>query len=375
MLYTAKPHGAAMTAMPLSPTPDRAGRTVRIDPNTHTVIDAGHIIDKKRWLNLVGPMAFMCTLPGDFTGSPASGIYSRVTTANGGVHAMLVVGFDDFNSCWIIKNSYGEAWGTNGFLRVAYGQSWLEDTQWWGVRNTNPDPWTKRRQRNGVSSKRATAPPTRTTKCSSGLDGHRPLSGEKGEAGWNNAGTVQSPRSLEGSIWMRWIARRPCRARSIATRAHLSLVFGRLTTTTRSGIRLWFNGMGPSISGSGRGSSRNPRDLSRAIGGTGRLRGCCSHGHGCRGTLDQAQQLPWTNPPGTWYRRGTVTTKGTAGGPALVSSRLNLTGELELNAGELHYVCASGQQPLHFQLATPSGSWTQVDAFGTGTSARTAGRA
>ena len=73
VLYTAKPHGASMTAMPLSPTPDRAGRTVRVAPNSHTVIDAGHVYDKKRWLNLVGPMAFMCTLPADFTGSPPSG--------------------------------------------------------------------------------------------------------------------------------------------------------------------------------------------------------------------------------------------------------------------------------------------------------------
>src|SRR5262245_23368789 len=67
VLYTAKPHGAAMTAMPLSPTPDRAGRTVRIDPGAHSTIDPGnvqHLQDKRDWLELVGPMAFMCMLPG-----------------------------------------------------------------------------------------------------------------------------------------------------------------------------------------------------------------------------------------------------------------------------------------------------------------------
>jgi hypothetical protein len=34
---------------------------------------------------------------------------------------------------------------------------------------------------------------------------------------------------------------------------------------------------------------------------------------------------PWRPPPGTWYKRATLTMNATASGPALVSSRRNLT--------------------------------------------------
>ena len=75
----------------------------------------------------------MCTLPTDFTGAPASGIYSTVTGGNGGVHAhagrrlrryqpML----DHQELVWIRD-------GKRRFLRVAYGEGWLENTQSWGV--------------------------------------------------------------------------------------------------------------------------------------------------------------------------------------------------------------------------------------------------
>jgi hypothetical protein len=55
----------------------------------------------------------------------------------------------------------------------------------------------------------------------------------------------------------------------------------------------------------------------------------------------------------------------TAGGPALVSSRRGLTGELELGSGELHYTCASGKDLRHFRRDA-GGPWSQVAVFGTG---------
>ena len=193
VLYTAKPHGASMTAMPLSPTPDRAGRTLRVDPNHRTVIGAGAVSDKKKWLTLAGPMAFMCLLPGDFTGAPPSGIYSRATTPDGGFHAVLVVGFDDVNACWIIKNSWGDGWGTNGFVRVAYGEAWVEGAEWFGIRNTNPDPWTKRRQRNGVIVETGNGAAHQNHEVFLRVGMGIEHIWQEGGGSWNRAGTVQSP--------------------------------------------------------------------------------------------------------------------------------------------------------------------------------------
>lgn len=50
------------------------------------------------------------------------GIYSDVEgeeiIPNG--HAMLLVGYNDIDEYWIVKNSWGENWGENGYVRIAY---------------------------------------------------------------------------------------------------------------------------------------------------------------------------------------------------------------------------------------------------------------
>jgi len=62
---------------------------------------------------------------------------------------MLVVGYDDALSCWIIKNSWGTGFGANGYCRVAYGECNIDTYAKFGLQATNPDPWTKRRLHNG----------------------------------------------------------------------------------------------------------------------------------------------------------------------------------------------------------------------------------
>ena len=48
-----------------------------------------------------------------------------------GYHCICVVGYDDSQQCWIIKNSWGTTWGTNGFGRIGYGQAdLLIDSSW-----------------------------------------------------------------------------------------------------------------------------------------------------------------------------------------------------------------------------------------------------
>ncbi len=67
-----------------------------------------------------------------------SGIYSHVPIYNDkgveifepgkpnsqpGGHAILIVGYDDAQGCWICKNSWGTGWGESGFFRVKYGNT------------------------------------------------------------------------------------------------------------------------------------------------------------------------------------------------------------------------------------------------------------
>lgn len=50
------------------------------------------------------------------------GVYSHVSGGLEGGHAILVVGWSDFEQCFIVKNSWGENWGENGFFKIGYSQ-------------------------------------------------------------------------------------------------------------------------------------------------------------------------------------------------------------------------------------------------------------
>jgi len=50
------------------------------------------------------------------------GVYSHVTGVIEGGHAVLLYGYDDANSCFLAKNSWGTYWGSGGFFRIAYSE-------------------------------------------------------------------------------------------------------------------------------------------------------------------------------------------------------------------------------------------------------------
>ena len=51
-----------------------------------------------------------------------SGVYEYVFGRFVGGHAVLIVGWDDAEECFIVKNSWGENWGEDGYFRIAYSQ-------------------------------------------------------------------------------------------------------------------------------------------------------------------------------------------------------------------------------------------------------------
>jgi C1A family cysteine protease len=61
-----------------------------------------------------------------------SGVYVKTAGASlEGYHCICVVGYDDNQQCWIVKNSWGTGWGEGGFGRIKYGQAeLLIDTEW-----------------------------------------------------------------------------------------------------------------------------------------------------------------------------------------------------------------------------------------------------
>lgn len=51
-----------------------------------------------------------------------SGIYRHVSGDMLGGHAVTIVGYNDAEGYWLIKNSWGTGWGESGYFRIAYGQ-------------------------------------------------------------------------------------------------------------------------------------------------------------------------------------------------------------------------------------------------------------
>jgi C1A family cysteine protease len=60
------------------------------------------------------------------------GVYVKTSAATlVGYHCICVVGYDDSQQCWILKNSWGPNWGDGGFCRIRYNQAiLLIDSSW-----------------------------------------------------------------------------------------------------------------------------------------------------------------------------------------------------------------------------------------------------
>lgn len=58
------------------------------------------------------------------------GIYRHKWGRLAGGHVMAIVGYDDEEKCWIIKNSWGTGWGEDGWLRIDYDSLWI--AEWYG---------------------------------------------------------------------------------------------------------------------------------------------------------------------------------------------------------------------------------------------------
>jgi hypothetical protein len=72
-------------------------------------------------INTYGPLTTTMDVYADFF-YYTSGVYRYSTGAYQGGHAILIVGYDDVNQCFICKNSWGTGWGEGGFFRISYAE-------------------------------------------------------------------------------------------------------------------------------------------------------------------------------------------------------------------------------------------------------------
>jgi len=82
---------------------------------------AVRVQDIKNALYTYGPVVASFYVYNDFF-SYRSGVYSYSTGSYAGAHAVLVVGYDDVNQCFIVKNSWGTGWGEAGYFMIAYSE-------------------------------------------------------------------------------------------------------------------------------------------------------------------------------------------------------------------------------------------------------------
>jgi hypothetical protein len=365
-IYSAKPHGTALSALPLSPTPDRAGRTMRISPGHLTGLS--DVEQKKTWIDAVGPMAVMVDPPADF-GALGSGIYTTVGPG-AGMHALLVIGYDDPGGYWIVKNSWGPGWGVGGCGRVGYAANLLEPASFIGARGTNADPWTKRRQRNGnlIESGNGRWHNNFEIFLRKGLTIEHWWR-EHGAPGfpWNRAEVVRSTDPYRDTFHDDCLEC-PVAVQSTFNRNYELIYKNNVSNTLRHAY--WDQASGNWYDATAFGPTNPlgmPGFVQSTSGAPGDFEVVVLNASGEMEHWTKHNSAPWrARKPGEWYLRSRFGSGIVDTGPALVQSRNGIAGELEEGQGELHFVCLGASGQMQHYVLTPGQAWTLVATFGTG---------
>jgi C1A family cysteine protease len=89
--------------------------------------------------------------------SYGGGVYRHITGDYAGGHCVVLIGYDDAQSCWIAKNSWGTGWGQGGYFLIAYGECRIESYQTCGVQGVSFRTWWPDQQILGLWSNEADA--------------------------------------------------------------------------------------------------------------------------------------------------------------------------------------------------------------------------
>ncbi len=86
------------------------------------VTGSGDNIDQLKALVLEHPCYITMDVYQDFN-SYSGGIYEHSWGSYRGGHGIVLIGYNDADSCWICKNSWGGGWGESGYFRIKYYDS------------------------------------------------------------------------------------------------------------------------------------------------------------------------------------------------------------------------------------------------------------
>ena len=62
-----------------------------------------------------------CVHADDYFAAYTGGVFDDSKVYTDINHAILLVGWDDAKGAWLLKNSWGPAWGVDGFMWIKYG--------------------------------------------------------------------------------------------------------------------------------------------------------------------------------------------------------------------------------------------------------------
>ncbi len=108
---------------PNTSSPDWQNRTVKITNWSYLPSDINAI---KNALITNGPVPSYLNVYKDF-GPYKGGIYRHIWGESNGVHIITIVGYNDDPGYWICKNSWGKAWGEDGWFKIKYGECGIEE--------------------------------------------------------------------------------------------------------------------------------------------------------------------------------------------------------------------------------------------------------
>lgn len=109
---------------------DSAARSFKIAGSTQPTTWTQDVNAVKQAL-LKGPLITTLTVYEDFY-YYQSGVYKHTTGDFAGGHAVSIIGWNDDEKAWIVRNSWGPDWGSEGFFHIAWDDqdSGLGDSTW-----------------------------------------------------------------------------------------------------------------------------------------------------------------------------------------------------------------------------------------------------